>query len=110
MTKIWVTKKDNSIIQIESKGHTGYAQEGHDIVCAAISSILQTAILGLSKVVGVDVKVDIRDGKESHLKATIEGDLDKATRRECDIVLETMLLGIADISAGFSKFVKLEVK
>ena len=35
---------------------------------------------------------------------------DEEKRRECDIILETMLLGVKDLQKGFSAFIKLEVK
>lgn len=44
MIKIYLT---NSSIEID--GHAGYAEYGNDIVCAAVSAILQTAQLGLIK-------------------------------------------------------------
>ncbi len=36
-------------------GHAGWAQSGSDVVCAAVSTILQTAWLGLSEVARVPV-------------------------------------------------------
>ena len=41
---------------------------------------------------------------------TLPEDMDRKMRRECDIVLDTMLLGVADLNQGFSDFVNLEVK
>lgn len=109
MTKVFITKHNNSIIQIECDGHTGYGMEGEDIVCAALSSIVQTAILGLLQVVGVNVNLK-RDDKKGYLKASLSTSMDKATRHNCDIILNTMLLGIADLNEGFSDFIELEVK
>ena len=109
MTNVVVEKRNNSIISVECDGHTGYGVEGEDVVCAALSSIVQTALLGLLQVVGV--KVDFKvDDKKGYLKMSVPEDMDLRTRRECDIVLDTMLLGVADLNQGFSDFVNLEVK
>lgn len=35
------------------RGHTDYADEGNDIVCAAISALAQAALLGLTEVLGI---------------------------------------------------------
>lgn len=35
---------------IETKGHSGSAESGHDVVCAAVSSLMNALILGLSEV------------------------------------------------------------
>ena len=107
MTNVVVVKRNNSIVVVECDGHTGYGAEGEDVVCAALSSIVQTALLGLLQVVGA--KVDYTtDEKRGYLKMTLPEDMDRKTRRDCDIILDTMLLGIAD--QGFSDFVNLEVK
>ncbi|MEG2413272.1 MAG: ribosomal-processing cysteine protease Prp [Clostridia bacterium] len=109
MTKVFVTKHNNSIVQIECDGHCGYGVEGEDIVCSALSSIVQTAILGLLQVVGTNVNL-VRDDQKGYLRAILDKNLDKQTRRDCDMILETMLLGIVDLHEGFSDFVELEVK
>jgi uncharacterized protein YsxB (DUF464 family) len=36
-------------MKIEAKGHALY-NEGNDIVCAAVSAIIQTAVLGLAEI------------------------------------------------------------
>jgi uncharacterized protein YsxB (DUF464 family) len=38
---------DNGEMKIHAAGHAGYAEHGKDIVCAAISTIMQTALLGI---------------------------------------------------------------
>ena len=55
MTEIKVTKKNGSVVRVVCDGHTGYGVEGEDIVCAALSSIVQTALLGLLAVARVNV-------------------------------------------------------
>ena len=109
MTTITVKRQQNSIIQVECKGHSGYAEKNKDIVCAGISSITQTALLGLLKV--AKVKVDYKADEETgYLMFKIVEDLDEAKRRECDAILETMLVGIKDLQDGFSKYIKVEDK
>jgi uncharacterized protein YsxB (DUF464 family) len=49
MTNIKVRLVDGDFI-IEAKGHANFAPMGRDIVCSAISAILQTAVLGLQNI------------------------------------------------------------
>ena len=109
MTTITIKRQHNSIIQVECKGHTGYARHGEDTVCASISAITQTALLGLLNVADVKVK-STKNDDQGYLKFEIVGDLDKEKRHECDMILETMVEGIKDFEDGFSKYVKLEEK
>lgn len=44
-------------------GHAGFADRGEDIVCAAVSAILQAARLGLEAHARVDLDVTQREGE-----------------------------------------------
>ncbi|MBR2967725.1 MAG: ribosomal-processing cysteine protease Prp, partial [Clostridia bacterium] len=61
MTVVEVVRKSNHIVSLSADGHTGYGVEGEDIVCAALSSIIQTALLGLMQVAGINVKFTRKD-------------------------------------------------
>lgn len=59
-------KLESGDIIIDVKGHSGYAPHGQDIVCAAVSAILQTAVLGLESIAAtypncVEVNIDSAD-------------------------------------------------
>ena len=40
---------DGKITRLQIKGHAGYAEEGHDIVCAAASTALWMAMKGIEE-------------------------------------------------------------
>ena len=109
MTKVVILKKNNKIFDVECDGHTNYGEKGEDIVCAALSSVVQTAMLGILQIVGVNIDLK-RDDKRGYLRAELSEDLNEEQRHDCDVILNTMLLGIADLHEGFSDFVELEVK
>lgn len=44
-------------------GHAGWADNGEDVVCAAVSALLQAAWLGLTEVAGFEVTGSRRDGR-----------------------------------------------
>jgi len=50
-----------------ASGHAGWADDGEDVVCAAVSTILQSAWLGLSEVAGIDV-AGVREKGELRLQ------------------------------------------
>ncbi len=108
MTKVEISRKGGKIVRVVADGHTGYGVEGEDIVCASLSSIIQTAILGLMRVVGIQPKCEI-DENRGYLSLEI-GSLSEEDRKNADIVLETMLCGVADLYEGYSDFIDLEVK
>jgi len=46
----------NRLSSFFATGHAGWADAGQDIVCAAVSTLLQAAWLGLQEVEGLDVR------------------------------------------------------
>ena len=54
VTVYWRT--DGALVGFRAQGHSGYAQSGSDIVCAAISALTQTFANGLSNVLQVPVE------------------------------------------------------
>ena len=109
MTKAVFTVKDGRIIRVSCCGHTGYADEGEDIVCAAVSAVLQGAALGVMKVSHAKATYQTDDDKgELHL-ALVEGQ-DEQVQHDAEVILRTALLSVEDIAASYSQFVKVEVK
>lgn len=109
MTKVKILKRNNKIFEVECDGHTNYGEKGEDIVCASLSSIVQTAVLGLLMV--ATVKVDMkRDDENGYLKFTIPEKLDESEDVKACAILDTMLCGISDLYESFSDYIELEVK
>lgn len=52
MTVVTVCRSCGEIISIESKGHSGYAKHGNDIVCAAVSALMQALLVGVQEIRG----------------------------------------------------------
>lgn len=109
MTKVRINKKNNEIYMVECDGHTNYGVYGEDIVCASLSSIVQTAVLGLVAVAKIDVSLE-RDEKKGYLKLLIPENLNTQAREKANVILDTMLCGISDLHEGFSDFIDLEVR
>lgn len=104
MTTIKLVKRDGHIFEVEAKGHTGYAEQGQDIVCAAVSALVQGALLGLIEVARADVKKTIKEG---YLRFIVR-DTDGAARQSADVILETMRLAVKDIKAAYPSHIKME--
>ena len=90
-------------------GHTGYAASGEDIVCAALSSVIQTALLRLLQVAGINVLYE-RDDEDGYLMFELPDDITDQQAHDADVILSTMYMGIADLVESYSDYIKLEVK
>ena len=109
MTKVVISKKDNKIFDVECDGHTNYGEKGEDIVCASLSSIVQTAVLGLLMIVMVELKMK-RDDEAGYLKFTLPEKLTDEQDLQACAILDTMLCGISELYESFSDYIELEVK
>ena len=108
MTDITITRQNGSIVEVAASGHTGYGEAGEDIVCAGVSTLIQSALLGLLQVVGVNVKYTVNE-QQGSLKFTLPKNLTDAERHDCNVVLNTMLCGLQDFYTEYSDFINLEV-
>ncbi len=109
MTKVSIYKKNGKIVEVECDGHTSYGEKGEDIVCAALSSVVQTALLGILVVAGVQAKT-VRKDDEGYLKFSLPNNITPQEAEKCETILQTMLCGVSDLNVGFSDFIELEVK
>ena len=109
MTKVVILKRNNKIFEVECDGHTNYGERGEDIVCASLSSVVQTAVLGLLMIVMVELDMK-RDDERGYLKFTLPEKLSEKQEIQASAILDTMMCGISDLYEGFSDYIELEVK
>ncbi len=109
MTKITIKKNQENFLQVTCDGHTGYGVEGEDIVCSAVSSIVQTAALGLLMVATVPVNIN-RDDQKGFFEMIIPQNLTDLQQHDVNIILSTMLCGLSDLREEYSDFIELEVE
>ena len=81
------------------KGHSGSAESGQDIICAAVSSAAYMAVNTITEILGVDVEASVRDG---YMKATISGSNQAATD-----ILRGLELHISELSKDYPDFIKI---
>ena len=93
MTKVVIFKSKSHILGFEISGHSGYAEEGSDIVCSAISSISQMVVVGIKDVLKIGAFVEISNG---YLKLNLsQKDAENAAVLEISagMAMETEMLG-----------------
>lgn len=100
-----VVLSDNGTAGIITEGHAGLAEKGTDIVCAAVSTLIQTAIVSIDRIAGVSQNITQNDGYLSST-FTIKG-LTLEERKTIEIIIHTMLLGLFEIRKQYPE--RLEI-
>ena len=100
MTTVTFLTEESRIIGFEVSGHSGYADAGEDIVCAGVSSLTDSAYLGITEYLHRKVRSIDSSGK---LQLMLEGRPDERT----EAILETMLLGLTAIAEAYPRAVRI---
>ena len=108
MTKIKFFKMQDKFVGFECRGHSGYAEYGKDILCAAISTATQSCVIGITRVLNINAIVK-QDDNSGYLKIELPLDLAKDKLAECQILFDTLYITIEDLIDGYSKYISMEV-
>lgn len=107
MTRVTVTYSGERITALESAGHAGEAPAGENLVCAAVSILMQTCVNALEAVAGVQPLTTV-DEAEARIAIRLP-EADEAKLRDAQIILRTTLLGLTDISHEYPRLLKLNI-
>lgn len=94
---------DGRIRGFRSTGHAGYGEYGEDIVCAAVSAITQTTVIGLMNHLELPVAVKQASGL---LECTLAED-SPGKGEQAQALFETMVLGLSEVERQYPKQVRL---
>ena len=109
MINVIIAKVNRNIVSIEANGHSGYAEEGSDIVCSAVSTLLETLISGLVEVAKIDAKYDI-DESIPRLYVSLPENLSVEQMRDAQTLMKTAVIGIKSVRNEYQKFIKIKEK
>lgn len=103
MTRIEIRCEGGRVTQVKAQGHAGRAKSGSNLVCAAVSSLMYTAVNALESVAGV-VPMIRKDDETALVQLTLP---DGCESRDAQVVLLTVIQGLQDISHEYPKLVKI---
>lgn len=92
MVQIEVVRQAGHIVAMTLDGHAETEDDYDNIVCASVSILAQTCVLGLAQVAGIDdLEYGIDDG---HLSFRLPEHLAAEQQEQARIITETMMIGI----------------
>ena len=85
------------------RGHSGYATQGTDIVCAAVSVLFQTLVNSLTEYTKDLVSARIEPGDGALMW---RGQCSKGAR----LLLDSCLLGLRDVAEQYPEYVEFKIE
>ena len=94
MTKCEFFTEDDRITGFSVSGHSGYAENGSDIVCAAISAVVSMAEATINDVCGAKAKVRVKE-EDARITLTLPTSCDE--EESVQAVLAGLLLYLCNL-------------
>ena len=108
-TVIFWKRSDGALIGYTANGHSGYAEAGADIVCAAISALTQTTLNGLKHVLKAPVMFD-QDDDGAFIEAILTPEASEDQIRQAQLLLVTLLEGLQAIQREYPRNLRMIFK
>ncbi len=105
MVKVIIKFKNNNINSFEFRGHANSAEYGQDIVCASVSGISQTILLGLIDILDDNIKYKIESG---YLYFIIPNNIDVDILGKVNVLTNTLMLGLENIKKNYSEYIYIK--
>lgn len=106
--KLFRRPGEGDLTGFEAAGHTGYAERGSDIVCAAVSALTTVTVLGLQARLGLSPAVQVDDDSGWLLCRLEPKRIPPDLWERAQDLLETMALGLKEIEKDYGDYIDVE--
>ena len=104
MTKCEFFTEDDRITGFSVSGHSGYAEAGSDIVCAAISAVVSLVEATINEVCGAKAKVRV---KKEDARVTLTLPASCGEEDTVQAVLAGMMLTLASLRDDYPDYIEV---
>ena len=95
---------EGRITGFEIRGHAGFAPEGQDIVCAGVSMVAQTAVIGLIRHLSTRPRFEKERGC---LICSLPSGLPGSDMEKAQVILTTLEEGLVALEASYPEYVRV---
>ena len=104
MTRCEFFTENDRITGFSISGHSGYAEAGSDIVCAAISAVVTMAEATINDVCGAKAKVRVKD-EQARITLTLPTSCDEEDAVQA--VLSGMMLTLISMREDYPDYIEV---
>ena len=107
MVRVTVLRERGTPVGFELTGHADQGAYGEDIVCAGISAITETALLGITDVLKLDAASIREDG---HVRCELSRETAGEDLEKAAVVFNTMIAGLESLRQAYPKSLKFSYR
>ena len=104
MTNITFYRKNKDIIRFVAENHAEYAEEGADIVCAAVSALAMHTLNTLTEVLGLQVGFEVR---EAYLECILPADMKAEDAEHAKVLLDALYLSLDNLQKQYETYITI---
>ena len=100
MTTVTFHTEGSRLTGFDIQGHSGYAPQGEDIVCAAVTSAVRLTECAVNDVLGLEASVKVRD-KDTSISLKLPKALDADSESVCQTLLAALLVHCVQLAEEY---------
>ena len=104
MTTVTFHSEGSRIEGFEVQGHSGFAPEGEDIVCAAITSAVRLTECAINDVLGLEASVKVRE-KDATISLKLPAKLGQTAESTCQTLLTALMVHFVQLNEEYPEHI-----
>jgi len=106
MTCVTFLTEEMRIVGFDATGHSGYAQEGEDIVCAAVTSAVRVVEATINDVMGLCAAVKVNP-ETAEINFRLPGGLSETAEATCQNLLTGLMVYLSQLHDEYPDFIEV---
>ena len=106
MTTVSFYSEGSRLTGLEMKGHSGYAPQGEDIVCAALTSAVRLTECAVNDVLGLEAAVKVRE-KDAFLSLKLPNGLGQTNESTCQTLLAALMVHLVQLAEEYPEHISV---
>ena len=100
MTTVTFYSEGSRVTGFEVRGHSGYAPEGEDIVCAAVTSAVRLVECAVNDVLGLEASVKVKE-QDASISLKLPNGLGQTNESTCQTLLVALMVHFVQLAEEY---------
>ena len=106
MTTVSFHMEGARIVSVDVRGHSGYAEQGADLICNTVVAYLQLVECTINDVLGLAASVKI-EPEEPHISLHLPGGLSETDEYTCQNLLTGMMVYLTNLRQDYPDYLNV---